>query len=421
MVAEKTAITKVIGVRGLKNLGGRIQEEYLTALKSWSKEVKICLEMRDDTVIGTLLDAIKLPLLAADFDVIPGGSEEADIAASDFLWANLNSMERQTWRRHVSDMLEALDFGFAIGEIVLEKRDDGKLWLKNIDPRGQETLEEWVFGETDTAITFVQRDPDTGKLLSIPLARCIHVAFRGRKGNPQGKSLLRSLYYPWRFLRDLEVMEAIGIERDVGGMPIAQLPEEPLSSADFDALKASLKGMRNDEELFLIVPNGLTVTPYGGGSKMYNVAEVILRKQKEILMYRFAQFLMLGMEKVGTQALVEGSQDFFMLGLLSVQQELLDTWNQQLVPLLLRYNAFPVENLPVITWANPGKPDLAAFMAAYTQGVGAKLITPLREDEEKARAVMDLPDLPEGEGELPRTAVGTIPIEVPPPPGLFGK
>ena len=409
-------IQKVIGVRGLKNLGGRIQEEYLSALKSWNREAKLYLEMRDDAVIGTLLDAIKLPLLAADFDVVPSGDEESDKEATDFLWQNMNLMLVQPWRKHVWDMLDALDFGFAIGEVVLEKRDDGRLWVKNIDPRGQETLEEWQFDEFDTATAFKQRDPDTGALYMIPLDKCIHMTFRGRKGNPQGKSLLRSLYRPWRFLKDLENLEAIGIERDVGGMPVAQLPEEPLSSADITALKETLKGMRNDEEMYLIVPHGLTVTPYGGGSKMYNVAEVISRKQKEILMRMFAQFLMLGMEKVGTQALVQGSQDFFMLGLLSIQQELLDTWNQQLVPLLFRYNNFPIKNLPIITWANPGKVDIAAFIAAYNQAVSSKLITPLREDEEKTRALMDLPDLPEGEGELPRGG-----IEMPPPAGLFGK
>ena len=134
-------------------------------------------------------------------------------------------------------------------------------------------------------------------------------------------------------------------------------------------------------------------------------------------MFRFAQFLKLGMEKVGTQALVKGSQDFFTLGLISVQQELLEIWNQQLVSYLFGHNAFPgLKKLPQITWADPGKVDIAALLGAYTQGVQSGALTVLREDEEHMRVVMGLPELPEGEGEGVR-----LPIEQQPLAGLFGR
>ncbi|KKK64956.1 hypothetical protein LCGC14_2979010, partial [marine sediment metagenome] len=55
----------VIGVTGLKHIGGRIREEYLNAIRNWSTEVKLYLEMRDDPIVGTLLDAVKYPLMAA--------------------------------------------------------------------------------------------------------------------------------------------------------------------------------------------------------------------------------------------------------------------------------------------------------------------------------------------------------------------
>ena len=414
MVTQRASPTGIIGVRGLKNLGGRVQEEYLTALKSWAKESKLYLEMRDDLVVGTLLDALKLPLLAAEFDVTPAGDSEADGRAQTFLWDNLNRMNRQSWRSHVSDMLEFLDFGFAIGELVLEKREDGRLWLSNIEPLGQETLYRWDFDERDAAQTFVQTDPDTGKTISIPLSKCILASFRGRKGNPQGKSLLRSLYRPWRFLRDLENMEAIGVERDVGGMPVVKLPEGVTNSADLTTVKDFLKGLRQDEELYGILPFGFELSAYGGGNKMYDVGAIIERKKKEILMRLFAQFLMLGMDKVGTQALVKGSHDFFYLGLIAIQQMLLEIWQQQLVPYLFEFNQFPgMTDYPKITWADPGKVDIKALLDAYTQGVNSKLLTPLREDEEAIRPMMGLPDLPEGEGE------GNRDVETVPPQGLF--
>lgn len=401
---------KVLGAKGLKNLGGRVQEEYLQSLKSWRTLVDIYLEMKDDLHIAAGLDAMKLPLLAADFDVTPAGDTAGDIAAKDFLWENMQNMRRQTWRSYISDALEAIDFGFAIGEVVMEKRADGRLWLRNIDPRGQETLERWEFDEHDEVTAFVQRDPDTGRLINIPIRKLIHHTFRGRKGNPQGKGILRDLHRTWRFVKELENMEAIGLERSVGGMPVAKLPPEPISDQDLEDLKETLRNIRVDEEMYLIVPNEVDIQPYTGSVNTAAFSATIERKQKELLTRMFAQFLKLGMDNVGTQALVAGSQDFFTLSLEAIQQDQVETLNQQLVPLLFRFNSFQgMSGLPEIKWNKPGKKDIAAALEAYTKGTGASLITPIREDEEYFRAELDLPDLPEGEGEGPRGNDAALP------------
>lgn len=408
------SVVRILGESGLRHLGGRVQEEYVAALKDWRRWARIVIEMQDDTVIATLLDAIKLPLLAADFDVTPASESLVDRAAADFLFDNLGAMNRQTWRSHVTDQLECLDFGFAMGEIILEKRKDGKLWLRNIEPRGQETLLRWEWDQ-DRVITYTQLIQDTGELIHLPIDKCVHTIFGGRKANPQGRALLRSLHRPWRFLRDLENMEGIGIERDVGGMPILKLPPPAgsgiLSTGEIDDLKKHLRALRMDEEMFMILPDGVEINAYGGGSKSYNISEVITRKQKEILMRFFAQFLMLGMDTVGTQALVKGSQDFFNLALTAVQQILIESWSQHLIPFLFRFNtrAFSgMSDFPKLTWNTPGKVDIAAIMSAWQTGTGAQILTPTREDEVHIRSIADFPDLPEGEGEGDRGSGGGL-------------
>ncbi|MDD5417238.1 MAG: hypothetical protein PHU12_04690 [Candidatus Aenigmarchaeota archaeon] len=402
-----TGPTGVYGVRGLKTAAGRINEEWNTLLKSWNKEVKTYLEMRDDVIVGTLLDAIKLPLLRATFEVNAApANTPGDQAAADWLYEAMNRMRRQTWQSHTNDCLDSLDFGFSVSEITLEKRSDGRMWPKNIDPRGQETLDRWGFGkddEKDTALSFIQRDPDGGGIYEIPLSKCVHVTFRGRKGNPQGKSLLRSIFRPWRMCKDLENLEAIGIERDVGGMPVATLPEGDIGDEDETDLKEALKNLRMDDAMYLLLPNGVEVAPYSSGAKVYDVAAVIERKQKEILGRLFAQFLKLGMDNVGTQALVKGSQDFFMLALGSVQDALVEAWNQQLVPYLFAFNTFPgMSELPEIVWNEPGRVDVASLINAFVAAAGAKLFTPTDVDEDHIRELLDWPELPESERGMPR-------------------
>ena len=115
--ASAAELTMSIGAPGLSAWGGIINEEYLTELKPWSKYAKKILEMQDDPIVGTLLESIKIPLLAAEFSVNPGGDSDVDKKAADFLWDVMNSMET-TWRSFVRDQLEYLDFGFAVAEMV---------------------------------------------------------------------------------------------------------------------------------------------------------------------------------------------------------------------------------------------------------------------------------------------------------------
>ena len=395
--------TEQLGARGLSIWGGYVKEEYLTALQPWTREVRVYLEMRDDIVVGGLLDAIKTPLLKATVSVEPCSDDAADVEAAEWLQENLDKMDRQTLRSHITDLLEILDFGFALSEIVLEKREDGRLWIKNLDVRGQETLRRWILDpeEKDKVVGFQQgmfRGSFMGEVTTIPMSKMLHATFRSRKGNPQGRALLRSIYRPWRFAKNLENFEGIGVERDVGGMPVLELPAEKLTDAEITEVKKNLAAMKADEASYVIIPQGATLTAYSGGSRRGASREIIRDYHKLIQMRFFAQFLSLGMETVGSQALVQGSQDFFMLALQSLQEEIVEVWNQQLVPYLFGFNEFSVTELPKIVWAQPGHEDIAALVQAYSTAKAAGIMTPTREDEVHLRDAMGLPELPDDEG-----------------------
>ncbi len=405
----KAILTKAIGTSGLSIWRGRLNEEYLSLLNNWQQAAKIYIEMGDDVTVGALLDAIKFPLMAAEFDVIPAGDTEEDAAAAEFLWDNMNGMAQQTWRSHVYDTLDALQFGFSAGEMVFDKRDDGRIHILNIDPRGQETLDHWEW-EDDRAVGMTQMHPTTGELLTIPMFKLVHVALFGRKGNPQGKSLLRSVYRPWRMAKDFENLEGIGVERDVGGTPTVKFtsPElfEGWDTAQLTTMFADvLDSLRMDSAAGVINVPGSEIIPYGSTSKAYNVRDIIKDKQKEILMRFFAQFLTLGMDNVGTQALVKGSQDFFTLVLTGVQAQLVEMWQNQFVKLLFEINLFPgITDVPKLVWMDPGKIDLTALMDFFTKGINSRTLTPTRIDEEHLRTAADLPELPEDLGNEPREA-----------------
>ena len=378
---------------GLSIWKGMVREEYLPALQNWSTAVKIYKEMQDDVVIGALLESIKTPLLSAPFKVRAVSESSEDTAAADFLERNLfnDSMDME-WFDHVEDMLEFLDFGFALSEKVLEKRSDGKLWLRSLVPIGQETLYKWgELNELGDVTSFIQRHPVSNQMAEVPMSKMLHFTFRGRKRNPHGKSLMRSLYRPWFFKKNLEALEAVGVERDVGNAPIAKLGEGFYSPEDINDLKKALAGFRMDEEAYLITPHGVDIVAYGGGSKVYDVRGIIRDWQHLIRQRFFADFLSMGAEQVGTQALAREMTTFFSVALRSIQSRMLAVWNRQLIPWLFSFNAFKVDKLPQLAWTLPGQRNLQTLAQAYNTLVSAGLLTPDASIEAQIREEVGLP------------------------------
>ena len=201
--------TQVMLGPGLSLWNGLTSEEYLTSLKPWSRAVKVYQEMQDDVVIGALFESIKTPLIASPFEVVVAEMDtEEDRIAADFLRANTIDNANFEWISHVDEMMEYIDMGFSIAEKVLEKGDDGLLYIRDLIPIGQDTLHRWgPLDEFGKVTGFIQRDKPSGKIRAADMEKLLHFTFRGRKRNPEGRGILRSLYRPWFFKKNLEALE----------------------------------------------------------------------------------------------------------------------------------------------------------------------------------------------------------------------
>lgn len=395
--ASNSSLTSAELGTGLSVWAGMIREEYLTQLKDWGKVSKVYAEMADDAVIGALLESIKMPLLATRFEVVPASESAKDKAAAEFLEENLFiGME---WEEHVEEALSFIEYGFALSEIVLEKRADGKLWIRTLLPVGQETIESWSnWDDVGRPQTVVQRirtatESSRGQLNSAAMAKMLHFVFAGRKRNPQGKSLLRSLYRPWYFKKNLETLEAIGAERDVGNAPVATLGEGYYSDEDITNLKNALEGFRLDEAAYMILPTGIELDAYGGGSKTYDIRTMIRDWQHLIRQRFFADFLAMGSEEVGTQSLARELNTFFAVALRSIQTKMIDVWNRQLIPYLFKFNDFGVEKLPVLAWGVPGQRNMQELAQSITTLIQGGVLTNNEDLEQFVRATLNLPVL----------------------------
>lgn len=390
---------------GLALWTGVITEEWDPALRTLDMRMRVYREMMRNVIIGTLLEALSVPLVEAQFGVEPAkDSGEKGEKAAEFLKTNMDSMRGGDWLEHVEEMLDFLPFGFSLAEIVLEKKDDGNLHLRTLLPVAQETTYKWGPTDDDGYIKwFQQRDPITGRTSDeVPMSRILHFINGGRKRNPEGLGILRSVYEPWFYVKNLQVIEAMGAERDIGNSPLAVLAENvDYTDAQITALGNSLKAFRADQNSYMIAPFGVDVRPFGAGGKVYNTREMIRDYKHDILRRYFADFLSLGSEQGGAGALAREMTSFFSLTIQAIQRNMLQVWNRQMVPYLFNFNPGMIENpgdqnaYPKITWDTPGKANIQMLATALSTLIDTGILQPDDDIEDLVRRTMGLPDRPE--------------------------
>ena len=232
-----------LGSTGLLRHGGLVAEEFLSQL-SGTRGVKIYREMADnDPIVGSLLFVIDMMLRRVSWHVEPdSASVEEDAAAAAFTRECMQDMST-SWEDLISEIMSMLTFGWSYHEVVYKKREgdvrdpkrrskyvDGRYGWRKLPIRGQDTLQEWEFDESGGIRSMTQQAPPDYRTVKIPLGRALLFRTRTHKGNPEGRSILRSAYRPWYFKRRIEEIEGMGIERDLAGLPVMWVPPELLDS-----------------------------------------------------------------------------------------------------------------------------------------------------------------------------------------------
>lgn len=310
---------KEYGRIGQRRWQGVFSEEFLPELNGLSG-IKVYKEMasNDDTV-GAILFAIKMLIRHVSWSVEPGGDSRKDREAAEFVESCMDDMQ-STWTDTISEILSFLTYGWSFHEIVYKRRNgksrnrelnskysDGLIGWQKLPIRSQDTLYQWEYDDKDNLIGMTQQPPPDYKLLTIPLRKALLFRTESAKDNPEGRSILRNAYRSWYFKRRMQEIEAIGIERDLAGLPIITGPEDvdlwDSDDPDMQKIYASLvtmvKNIRRNEYEGLVLPNGYTVQLLStGGARQFDTNAIITRYNTAIAQTVMADFIMLGHESV---------------------------------------------------------------------------------------------------------------------------
>lgn len=412
-----------VGATGLRRFSGFIYEDFLHELIGW-KAVAIYKEMGDnDSTVGAVRHAIDTLCRRVPWHVQKASEEQYDKEAAEFLEQCMNDMDN-TWIDTISEILSFLQYGHSVHEIVYKRRcgdgfdpsqrskyTDGRIGWRGLPIRSQDTLYRWQFDDHGGIQGVEQLSPPHYYHVTIPIEKMLLFRTTTHKNNPEGRSMFRSAYRSWYMKKNIENIEAIGIERDLAGLPFMTAPAELFSknaSAEQKALLGELKNIvtnvRRDEQEGIILPmqndpvSGKPLYDFKllstGGSRQMDVDKVINRYDQRIAMCALADFMLLGQQNVGSWAMHSDKTKLFSMSMGAFLDIIAEILNNFAIPRLFALNDFQVSDYPKLMHGDVQSVDLKELGDYITKLAGAGM--PLFPDEgleEYLRKAGNLPEM----------------------------
>lgn len=410
------ARTGEIGRIGQKRYGGTFYEEFLRELRG-KKGIETYREMAEnDDTIGAILFAVEMLIRQASWNVEPGGDTPKDKEAAEFVEQCMHDMQ-DTWTDTISEILSFLTYGWSFHEIVYKRRmgktrdqktrskyNDGLIGWRKLPIRAQETLYQWEYDEEDNLIAMTQLPPPNYGLITIPMDKAMLFRTKSRKGNPEGRSILRNAYRSWYFKRRIQEYEGIGIERDLAGLPVFTAPEDIAIWDEDDpdmvklrtGMEAMVQKIRVDELAGIVKPHGFEFELLNsGGSKQFDTNAIIQRYDTGMAMTVLADFIFLGHQQVGSFALSSDKTELFSMAIGAYLDIICETFNSQGIPQLIDVNGSHFDGItdyPKLAHGDIENADIQKLASYIKDMTGVGILVPDDGLEDYVREAAGLPE-----------------------------
>ena len=398
---SETEAKSTLGVAGDNTRTGQIQaDEFLPELRG-KRAIKKYREMRsNDATIGAVLYAAEQVLRDVELTVKPADDSDAAKKEAEFVKSVLSDMEH-TLDDHISEALSFLTYGFAYFEVIYKRRvgpnertdkkrskhSDGRLGVRKIAARAPWTINKFDVDQVSGDVLGIEQSVGNfnGKNY-IPVNKSLYYRTTSINGDPSGRSILRNAYTSYEYLNNLQAIEAIAVERELAGIPVARIPAEYLSGgaspeqAGFvNNLQGILRDVKFNEQGYIILPSDTYPDKDGSptnirlvdielmasnGKRNIDIDPIVRRYQHDIARSVLSEFLLLGSQG-GSYALSKSKTDLFLRALESYIQAIVDVLNKQLIERLWELNGLNYDLMPTIMAGDVAPHDLreiAAFL-----------------------------------------------------------
>jgi len=425
---SETEAKQILGVAGDNTYNGQIRaDEFLPELRG-KKAIRKYREMRDnDSTIGAVMYATEQVLRDVDLKVSPANDTPQAKREAEFVKSVLDDMDH-TLDDHVAEALSSLSYGFAWFEVIYKRRNgpttrsdkgrskysDGRMGIRKVAIRAPWTISRFdVDTKTGDVLGIYQDGSGYNNSNYIPTRKSLYYRTTTINGDPAGRSILRNAYTSYEYVNNLQSIEAIAVERELAGIPVARIPAEYLSgdataiqSGFVSNLQAILRDVKFNEQGYIILPSDTYPDKDGAptnqrlvdvelmsssGSRNIEIDPVVRRYQHDIARSVLSEFLMLGGGNTGSYALSKSKTDLFLRALESYIQAIVDVLNKQLVERLWELNGLNYDLMPTIVAGDVAPHDLREI-AAFLRNLNGADIN-VSDHPEVIQDLMDIAEL----------------------------
>jgi len=425
---SETEAKKVLGVAGDNTYNGQIRaDEFLPELRG-KKAIRKYREMRDnDSTIGAVMYATEQVLRDVDLKVMPANDSAEAKEEAEFVKSVLDDMDH-TLDDHIAESLSNLSYGFAWFEVIYKRRSgpaersdkkrskytDGRMGVRKIAIRAPWTISRFdVDQQTGDVKGIYQDGSGYNNSNYIPTRKSLYYRTTTINGDPAGRSILRNAYTSYEYVNNLQSIEAIAVERELAGIPVARIPAEYLSgdataaqSGFVNNLQSILRDVKFNEQGYIILPSDTYPDKDGAptnqklvdvelmsssGSRNIDIDPIVRRYQHDIARSVLSEFLMLGGGNTGSYALSKSKTDLFLRALESYIQAIVDVLNKQLVERLWELNGLNYDMMPTIVAGDVAPHDLREI-AAFLRNLNGADIN-VSDHPEVIQDLMDIAEL----------------------------
>lgn len=400
-----------IGTTGLAISNDQIVEEIKRELR-WPRSIQVYKTMSYDPLIYSALQLFEMLIGRVDWEVVaPEDATEEQKRKTEFIKQCMNDMDH-TWRDFIKDVLSYITYGFSVHEKVYRRRtfaagskyNDNLIGWRKLAVRSQDTISGWNFSPDGRSLTGVEQDlsmvssnynndfterfrlENKDGVIHIPREKFMLFRYNGKRNNPEGSSPLKHVYLSWRYRTEIIDQEAIGISRDLKGLPHMRIPADYLSpnadkekKAAADAFYNIGRNIHNNEQSCVVTPSdrdekGNLLFDFSlvssQGSKNYETDAIIRRHSNEILQALFADILKLGNDSQGSYALADSKSGLVNMAVEARLKEIADVINHDLIPQTFRLNKWDDKEFPEIKFKHVEKVDEDLF-SKFIQRTGS--------------------------------------------------
>jgi len=416
-----------LGVAGDNTYNGQIRaDEFLPELRG-KKAIRKYREMRDnDSTIGAVMYAVEQILRDVDLHVKAVDDSAEAIKEKEFVESVLIDMEHSL-DDHIAEAISNLSYGFSWNEVIYKRRvgpterspkknskfTDGRIGVRKISARAPWTISKFdVDRKTGEVLGIEQEIGYKNGRNYIPTNKSLYYRTTSLNGDPSGRSILRNAYTSYEYLNNLQAIEAIAVERELAGIPVARIPAEYLSgdasaaqSGFVNNLQQILRDVKFNEQGYIILPSDSYPDKDGSptnqrlvdielmasnGKRNIDIDPIVKRYQHDIARSMLSEFLLLGSQG-GSYALSKSKTDLFLRALESYIQAITDVLNKQLVERLWELNGLNYDLMPTIEAGDVAPHDLREI-AGFLRNLNGANIN-VSDHPEVIQNLMDIAEL----------------------------